>query len=185
MKKLSLILICLLAGAFLLGCESKQPTPPDLPVVTPSQDDPNLMICDSAVPKPDRIVVFDAGSERTIEPDSEEFEDIWLAVHKIANGGDVDGLDCILTNFRVEEYKKTDPGIEFWYDHTYTLEKTSFFFNGMFFEFDPTYLVLSYFTVDQKGNPPLPDADGFVCYSSCYGVYAPDLTEDLKMLLFS
>ena len=67
-----------------------------------------------------RIVVFDAGSERTIEPGSEEFQDIWLAVHQIANGGKSEGLDCVLTNWRVEEYKKMGQGIEFWYDYTYT-----------------------------------------------------------------
>ena len=184
MKKMSLILICLLAGAFFLGCEPRT-SPPDLPVVTPSPDDPNLMICDSAVPKPDLIIVFDAGSERTIEPGSEEFQDIWLAVHQIANGGKSEGLDCVLTNWRVEEYKKMGQGIEFWYDYTYTLEKSTFFFNGMFFELDdPYYFVLSYFTVDQDGNPPTPDAEGYVYYSSCSGVHAPDLTEDLETLLF-
>ncbi len=183
MKKLSLILICLLAGAFLLGCEPKQPSPPDLPIVTPSPDDPNLMICDSAVPKPDRIVVFDAGSERTIEPDSEEFENIWLAVHQIANGYESWGAEGFISPAELEQKRQLDQVFEFQYDHIYKASEDSLaLYEGIFFEIGEL-LDFIYLAVDEQGNP-LEDPDGNVRYSRWYGVYAPDLTEDLKTLLF-
>ena len=185
MKKLSLILICLLAGAFFLGCEPKT-SPPDLPVVTPSQDDPDLMICDSAVPKPDRIVVFDEGSERTIEPGSEEFENIWLAVHNTVNGNEREFLEGDLNSQNIADAKQEGRCFEFLYDHQYTSEKFGSRFRGLFFEFSSLEtLVFGYYKLDEDGQEPLPDDElGIIFYSSLYAVYDTDSVEELETVLF-
>ena len=129
--------------------------------------------------------MFDAGVERTIEPGSEEFEDIWLAVHNTVNGNERDFLEGSLDSQNIAKAKQEGRCFEFLYDRQYTSEKFGSRFRGLFFEFSSERLIFGYYKLDEDGQEPLPDEElGIIFYSTLYAIVDPDSVEALETLLF-
>lgn len=170
MKKFAIAISSIIATLFVfmfVGCNVKEPR------VWISQDNPNVMICDSFVPKPNTITVYNNGKSETIEPSTDAFEKFWSAVNNLLNGNvKLEYLDGFLSSDSVSDTKSTAKCFEFMYDGIYQVENGGNTFNGMFFWFGEYNLSFGYYTVNENGeyNVDIIDGQEIRFYSATSGV---------------
>lgn len=170
MKKFTIAICSIIATLFafiFVGCNVAEPK------VWVSPDNPNVMICDSLVPKPDEITVYNDCKSQALEPSTDEFNQFWTAVNNLVNGDvEVEYLDGILSSENVIYKKGRLKCFEFVYDGIYQVENKGNPFNGMFFYFEERNLVFGYYTVNENGeyNADIVDGQEVRFYSAIYGI---------------
>ena len=170
MKKFVIIIcsfITALLAFTLVGCNVKEPK------VWVSQDNPNVMICDGLVPKPDKITVYNNSKSEVIEQSTNEFNNFWSAVNNLFNGKvKIEYLDGILSSDNISYEKRTLKCFEFVYNGIYQVENKGNMFNGMFFSFQENNLVFGYYTVNESGeyNSDIIEGQETKFYSATYGI---------------
>lgn len=170
MKKFVIIICSIITALFaftFVGCGVNEPK------VWQSQDNPNVMICDSLVPKPNKINIYNDGKSEVLEKTTEEFNNFWSAVNNLFNGDvKLEYLDGFLSSDSVSYEKSTVKCFEFIYDGIYQVENRGNMFNGVFFSFEEHNLVFGYYTVNENGEYNVDTVDGqeIIIYSATYGV---------------
>lgn len=170
MKKFTIVICSIITTLFVfmfVGCNVKEPK------VWVSQDNPNVMVCDSLVPKPDKITVYNNGKSEAIEPSTDEFNNFWSAVNNLMNGNvKLEYFDDMLSSDNVSYTKSTSKCFEFVYNGIYQVENKGNTFNGMFFSFEEHNLIFGYYTVNENGeyNVDIVDGQEIEFYSATCGV---------------
>ncbi len=169
MKKIISVMSCCFAFLLLFvfgGCSTVKD-----PEVWESPDNPEIMVFDGVIPKPDSISIHKGGKGKQLEADTEEFDAFWQVVSDLLNGnGEGEGIDSSYDFEQIEECKQIKTCFEFLYDKIHVKKDTTRRFKGLFFVYEGSWLVYGYYTVDENGEWKYTDENGYVTFSAFFAV---------------